>query len=62
MEPFSDEEGEARLTPCAIYENQRWQPIRGWGSSYPGHFLPTDRCRYNRVPAQHLILRSQRTG
>ena len=46
---LSDEEGgsEARLTPCAIYENQRWQPIRGWGSSYPGHLLPTDRCRYN---------------
>jgi hypothetical protein len=26
-----------------LYENQRYQPFRGWGSTWPGHFLPTDR-------------------
>ena len=30
-----------------VFENQRYQPIRGWGSSYPGHMLPTDRRRYS---------------
>jgi len=24
------------------YEYERWQPIVGWGQSYPGHLLPTD--------------------
>eukprot|EP00892_Ulva_mutabilis_P010659 jgi/Ulvmu1/7966/UM004_0199.1 len=28
-----------------VYENQRWQPFRGWGHSWPGHFLPTDSLR-----------------
>eukprot|EP00887_Chlorella_sp_A99_P003923 scaffold11.g3923.t1 len=26
-----------------IFENQRLQPFRGWGHTWPGHFLPTDR-------------------
>lgn len=30
-----------------VFENQRYQPIRGWGSNYPGHMLPTDRRRYS---------------
>ena len=31
-----------------MYENQRLQPFRGWGSTWPGHFLPTDRTsRYS---------------
>ena len=25
-----------------VFENQRYQPFRGWGSSWPGHLLPTD--------------------
>ena len=25
-----------------VFENQRYQPFRGWGSSWPGHMLPTD--------------------
>ena len=25
-----------------VFENQRWQPLRGFGASYPGHLLPTD--------------------
>jgi hypothetical protein len=32
-----------------VFENQRYQPLRGWGSSYPGHLLPTDRRRYSRA-------------
>ena len=26
-----------------IFENERYQPFRGWGHQWPGHFLPTDR-------------------
>lgn len=26
-----------------VFENERFQPFRGWGHSWPGHFLPTDR-------------------
>lgn len=27
-----------------VFENQRLQPFRGWGHSWPGHFLPTDKA------------------
>jgi len=27
-----------------VYENERFQPFRGWGHTWPGHFLPTDRA------------------
>ena len=27
-----------------VFENERLQPFRGWGSDWPGHLLPTDRC------------------
>ena len=27
----------------SIFENERLQPFRGWGHSWPGHFLPTDK-------------------
>jgi hypothetical protein len=30
-----------------MYENQRYQPFRGWGSSFPGHLLPTDRAKWS---------------
>lgn len=30
-----------------IFENQRFQPFAGFGSSYPGHLLPTDRSRWS---------------
>ena len=26
-----------------MFENERYQPFRGWGHQWPGHFLPTDR-------------------
>lgn len=26
-----------------IFENERYQPFRAWGHTWPGHFLPTDR-------------------
>lgn len=26
-----------------VFENERLQPFRGWGSTWPGHFLPTDK-------------------
>ena len=34
-----------------VFENERYQPPigtqGGWGSTYPGHLLPTDRARYS---------------
>lgn len=30
-----------------VFENERFQPFRGWGSTYPGHLLPTDRSRFS---------------
>jgi len=26
-----------------MFENERFQPFRGWGHTWPGHFLPSDR-------------------
>lgn len=30
-----------------IFENQRYQPFCGYGSSFPGYLLPTDRMRWS---------------
>lgn len=30
-----------------IFENQRYQPFCGFGSTYPGYLLPTDRMRWS---------------
>jgi magnesium-transporting ATPase (P-type) len=30
-----------------IFENERYQPFVGFGSTYPGHLLPTDRGRWS---------------
>ena len=36
-----------------MFENQRYQPgAGGWGSSYPGHLLPTDRNKYTDEPGR----------
>lgn len=32
----------ANIKEDSIYQYQRWQPGIGWGSTFPGHFLPTD--------------------
>ena len=37
-----------------VFENERRQPFRGWGHSWPGHFLPTD-------PVGHWCQRSGRS-
>ena len=34
-----------------VFENSRYMPLQGWGSSYPGHLLPTDRRRWSRFDA-----------
>lgn len=26
-----------------VFENERFQPFKGWGHNWPGHFLPTDK-------------------
>lgn len=26
-----------------VFESERFQPIKGWGHTWPGHFLPSDR-------------------
>ncbi|EFJ42345.1 hypothetical protein VOLCADRAFT_97625 [Volvox carteri f. nagariensis] len=43
-----DEEGyygetEPALVVEEVFENERFQPFRGWGHQWPGHFLPSDR-------------------
>ena len=30
-----------------VYENQRFSPLLGWGSNWPGHLLPNDPARYS---------------
>ncbi|KAL2613699.1 hypothetical protein R1flu_025391 [Riccia fluitans] len=30
-----------------IFENQRFQPLAGWGSKWPGHLMPTDPGRWS---------------
>jgi Integral peroxisomal membrane peroxin len=46
-EGYSGPELSPRLRSCAVveslFENERLQPFRGWGHTWPGHFLPTDR-------------------
>ena len=37
-----------------MFENERYVPFRGWGHTWPGHFLPTDRVG-------HWSLRGDRT-
>jgi hypothetical protein len=32
-----------------VYEYQRWQPVIGWGSKYPGHLLPTDPGKWSTM-------------
>mmetsp|Transcript_5398 Transcript_5398/g.9742 ORF Transcript_5398/g.9742 Transcript_5398/m.9742 type:complete len:994 (-) Transcript_5398:50-3031(-) len=39
---ISDSGEESGLVIEEVFENQRYQPFRGWGSSWPGHLLPTD--------------------
>ena len=35
-----------------VFENNRYMPLQGWGSSYPGHLLPTDSVkRWSRLHA-----------
>lgn len=43
-----------------VYENERYQPgAGGWGSTYPGHLLPTDRAKVSpRCVAPSLSLLS----
>ena len=31
------------------FENSRYMPTLGWGSSFPGHMLPTDRRHWSRI-------------
>lgn len=30
-----------------IFENQRYQPLAGWGSKWPGHMMPGDPSRWS---------------
>ena len=31
-----------------VFENERYQPLLGWGSSWPGHLLPMDPQRWSK--------------
>ncbi|GLE04680.1 hypothetical protein PINS_up013659 [Pythium insidiosum] len=43
-----------------IFENERYQPFSGYGSTYPGYLLPTDRSRWSdrsgRISAMSIPL------
>jgi hypothetical protein len=39
--PDGEEPGDEACSE--IFEHERNQPFRGWGHSWPGHFLPSDR-------------------
>lgn len=32
---------------CEVFENERYSPSKRWGSTYPGHLLPTDRSKFS---------------
>ncbi|GFH09184.1 VASt domain-containing protein, partial [Haematococcus lacustris] len=36
-------EEESDMVEEEVFECERFQPFRGWGHSWPGHFLPSDR-------------------
>lgn len=42
-----DESGGEEVVVDEMYENQRYSPVLGWGSTWPGHLLPTDPSRYS---------------
>ncbi|KAL2636221.1 hypothetical protein R1flu_007700 [Riccia fluitans] len=41
------ENGASDIVEEEVFENQRYQPLIGWGSRWPGHLLPTDPGRYS---------------
>lgn len=57
--PVDDEEDTRVVVEEEVFENERFQPFRGWGSLWPGHFLPSDRIgRFgDRQVGASLILR-----
>ncbi|GAB4822484.1 hypothetical protein N2152v2_009530 [Parachlorella kessleri] len=34
------------VVTAEVFENQRLQPFRGWGHTWPGHFLPHDKVHH----------------
>ena len=56
----SCKEEESGLVVEEVFENQRYQPFRGWGSSWPGHLLPTDCGKWsNRLGLPKVGTQSQ---
>ncbi|GJP54206.1 hypothetical protein CLOM_g13301 [Closterium sp. NIES-68] len=45
---FADEEA-AEEVEEEMYENQRYQPMMGWGSLWPGHLMPGDPARFSAL-------------
>lgn len=41
------EEVQEQIIEEEFFENERFQPFRGFGSTYPGHLLPTDRNHWS---------------
>ncbi|CAI5962204.1 unnamed protein product [Closterium sp. NIES-65] len=49
---FADEDAEEEVEE-EMYENQRYQPMLGWGSLWPGHFMPGDPARFSALDLSH---------
>ena len=47
-------------TVVVVTENERFVPVRGWGSTYPGHHLPTDTTRRWCAEAGFGVARKER--
>ncbi|BBN04917.1 vacuolar protein sorting-associated protein 13A/C [Marchantia polymorpha subsp. ruderalis] len=41
------ESGVGETVEEEVFENERYQPLSGWGSKWPGHLLPSDPGRYS---------------
>ncbi|KAJ7520829.1 hypothetical protein O6H91_19G024200 [Diphasiastrum complanatum] len=49
---YRDESASSGASKTAVFleecfENQRYQPLAGWGSKWPGHLMPTDPGRWS---------------
>ena len=45
--------GSAGFVEEEVFENERYQPFRAWGHTWPGHFLPTDRVGHWSLASPH---------
>ncbi|KAH7316123.1 hypothetical protein KP509_21G079300 [Ceratopteris richardii] len=45
---LSDDKGDGDIKHAEVFENERYEPLLGWGSTCPGHLMPTDPKRWSK--------------